>query len=236
MTSQPSPRPVRPSPRPSLTERRKAETQREIARHAAELFSEHGAAGVTAEGIAQAAGVSLRTFYRYFRTKEEAVTPLLTGGVRQWLADLAAAPAELSVAQALEHAVRAALTPDGPYADLQAEALESTRGLLRAVPGDPALRSVWLRVHAETEEALVPVLTRLAREGTDPLELRLTAAAANAAMRIAMETWATTEAEPDDPEQGPAALAVRCLRGLTEGLRTPRAQASARQPAPGAGL
>ncbi|UNS96230.1 TetR/AcrR family transcriptional regulator [Streptomyces tubbatahanensis] len=209
--------------RPSLTERRKAETEREIARHAAELFSAHGAAGVTAEGIAQAAGVSLRTFYRYFRTKEEAVTPLLTGGVRQWLAELAAAPAELSVAKALERAVRGALTPQGPHAGLQAEALESTRGLLRAAGGDPALHSVWLRVHAETEEALVPVLGQLSREDTDPLELRLAAAAANAAMRIAMETWAAGEAGPDDPERGPAALAVRCLRGLTAGVRTPRA-------------
>ncbi|CAL9397616.1 TetR/AcrR family transcriptional regulator [Streptomyces albus] len=209
--------------RPSLTERRKAETEREIARHAAALFSAHGAAGVTAEGIAKAAGVSLRTFYRYFRTKEEAVTPLLTGGVHQWLADLAAAPARLSVTEALERAVRSALAPEGPHAAFQAEALESTRGLLRAVPGDPALRSVWLRVHAETEEALVPVLERLVRPGTDPLELRMTAAAANAAMRIAMETWATTQAEPGDPERGPAAIAVRCLRGLTAGLRTPRA-------------
>ncbi|WP_326691406.1 MULTISPECIES: TetR family transcriptional regulator [unclassified Streptomyces] len=224
----------RPSSRPSLTERRKTETEREIARHAAELFSERGAAGVTAEGIARAAGISLRTFYRYFRTKEEAVTPLLTGGVRQWLADLAAAPGDLSVEAALERAVRAALTPGGPHATAQAEALLSTRGLLRAVPGDPALRSVWLRVHAETEEALVPVLTRLAREGTDPLDLRLTAAAANTAMRIAMETWATDEVPPDDPERGPAALAVRCLRGLTAGLRTPRAQGdhSARPPKP----
>lgn len=208
--------------RPSLTERRKAETEREIARHAAELFSAHGAAGVTAEGIAQAAGVSLRTFYRYFRTKEEAVTPLLTGGVRQWLADLAAAPAELSVAEALEQAVRGALTPGGPHAGVES-ALEGTRGLLRAAGGDPALHSVWLRVHAETEEALVPVLTQLARADTDPLELRLTAAAANTAMRIAMETWAAGDAEPDDSERGPAALAVRCLRGLTAGVRTPRA-------------
>ncbi|GAA2632695.1 TetR family transcriptional regulator [Streptomyces axinellae] len=226
--------PVQPSSRPSLTERRKAETEREIARHAAELFSERGAAGVTAEGIAQAAGVSLRTFYRYFRTKEEAVAPLLTGGVRQWLAELAAAPGGLAVETALERTVRAALTPGGPHAAARAEALLSTRGLLRTVPGDPALRSVWLRVHAETEEALVPVLTRLAREGTDPLDLRLMAAAANTAMRVAMETWAADEVTPDDPERGPAALAVRCLRGLTAGLRAPRAQEdpTARPPKP----
>ncbi|MBR7679243.1 TetR family transcriptional regulator, partial [Streptomyces daliensis] len=65
---------------------------------------ERGAGAVTAEGIAREAGVSLRTFYRYFRTKEEAVAPLLTGGVRQWLDDLAAAPPGLPVAEALESA------------------------------------------------------------------------------------------------------------------------------------
>lgn len=213
-----------PTPRPSLTERRKAETQWEIARRAAELFSEHGAGQVTAEGIAQEAGVSLRTFYRYFRTKEEAVVPLLAGGVHHWLTDLAAAPAGLSVPEALERAVRAALTPQGEHEKERTEALSRTRGLLRAVPEDPALRSVWLRVHAEAEESLIPVLAELAEPDTDPLELRLTATAANAAMRVAMETWAATDAEPDDAERGPAAVAVRCLRGLTAGLRVPRAQ------------
>lgn len=208
--------------RPTLTERRKAETKWEIARRAAQLFSERGAADVTAEGIADAAGVSLRTFYRYFRTKEEAVTPLLTGGVRQWLDVLEAAPAELSVAEALERAVRTALAPAGLHSQEQLEALLTAKGLLRAMPGDPALHAVWLRVHAETEEALIPVLTALVREDTDPLDVRLTAAATNVAMRMAMESWAATDTAPDDAERGPAALAVRCLRGLTAGLRTPR--------------
>ncbi|MFG3260142.1 TetR family transcriptional regulator [Streptomyces sp. NPDC048172] len=202
---------------PTLTERRKAETEWEIARCAADLFAEHGAGGVTAEDIARAAGVSLRTFYRYFRTKEEAVTPLLTGGVRRWLKDLAAAPGELPVAEALERAVRRALTPED---EAEAEALHRTRGLLRAVPGDPGLRSVWHRVHATTEESLIPVLTALAREDADPLDVRLLAAAANSAMRISVETWAGAE---DDDGDGPAETGVRCLRKLTAGLDVPRA-------------
>ena len=206
---------------PTLTERRKAETEWEIARCAADLFAERGAGGVTAEDIARASGVSLRTFYRYFRTKEEAVTPLLSGGVRRWLKDLAAAPGELPVAEALERAVRKALTPED---EPEAEALRRTRGLLRAVPGDPGLRSVWHRVHATTEESLVPVLTRLSREDADPLDVRLLAAAANAAMRIAVETWAAQENPPAAGEKGgPAETAVQCLRKLTEGLNVPRA-------------
>ncbi|MEW1752823.1 TetR family transcriptional regulator [Streptomyces angustmyceticus] len=202
-------------PRPSLTERRRAETQLEIARTAAALFTERGAA-VTADEIARAAGVALRTFYRYFRTKEDAVVPLLAAGVRQWIDDLAAPAPDAdapSVREALERTARRSLTPaDEPAA----EALHWTRGLLRAMPGDPALRAVWHRVHHDAEEALVPVLARLT--GAPPLEVRLAAAAANTAMRIAVEEWAAGDEAPDDGPEGPAALVARCMRALTAGL------------------
>ncbi|ARF54610.1 TetR family transcriptional regulator [Streptomyces gilvosporeus] len=217
--------PTAPRPsaaRPSLTERRKAATQQEIARTAAALFAERGAA-VTAEEIARASGVALRTFYRYFRTKEDAVAPLLAVGVRDWIDDLAAqaeggdgggadAP---PVREALERAARRALTPADPPAT---EALHWTRGLLRVMPGDPALRAVWHRVHHDSEEALKPVLARLT--GADPLTVRLAAAAANTAMRVAVEEWAAGN-EPEDGPRGPAELASRAMRALTAGLAEP---------------
>lgn len=89
MTDRPVPTADRLSPlaqglpaaaRPSLTDRRRAETQLEIAITAAALFAERGVEGTGAEEIARASGVALRTFYRYFRTKEEAVAPLLAAG------------------------------------------------------------------------------------------------------------------------------------------------------------
>ncbi|MFI0907103.1 TetR/AcrR family transcriptional regulator [Streptomyces sioyaensis] len=203
-----------PLPRPSLTERRKAETQLEIARTAAALFAERGAA-VTSDEIARASGVALRTFYRYFRTKQDAVVPLLAAGVRQWVEDLAASPAGPDappVCEALEQAARRALTPaDAPAA----ESLRRTRGLLRAMPDDPALRAVWHRVHHDAEEALIPVLERLT--GAGPLEVRLAAAAANTAMRVAVEQWAAGDEAPDGP-QGPAELVARSMQALTAGL------------------
>ncbi|MYT29743.1 MULTISPECIES: TetR family transcriptional regulator [unclassified Streptomyces] len=211
-----APRPTAPPApaRPSLTERRKAETQLEIARTAAALFAERGP-GVTADEIARASGVALRTFYRYFRTKEDAVAPLLAVGVRQWIGDLAAAtavPEAPPARTALEQAARRALTPaDEPAA----EALRWTRGLLRAMPGDPALRAVWHRVHHDSEEELRPVLARLT--GADPLTVRLAAAAANTAMRVAVEEWAAGDARADGPH-GPAELVVRGMRALTAGL------------------
>ncbi|MCZ4634121.1 TetR family transcriptional regulator, partial [Streptomyces rubrogriseus] len=79
-------------PPPTLTERRKAATQLDIAHAAAELFATRGPEATTAEEIARRAGVALRTFYRYFRSKQDAVGPLLTDGADRWRALLAEAP------------------------------------------------------------------------------------------------------------------------------------------------
>ncbi|MEU4171734.1 TetR family transcriptional regulator [Streptomyces sp. NPDC026665] len=211
MSSQPSPAPGAPAP--SLTERRKAATRLDIARAAAELFAEHGLDGTTAEDIARRAGVGPRTFYRYFRNKQDAVGPLLAAGGDHWRALLAATEPGTALPVALERAIRQALAAPDAHA---AERLEQTRALLRAAVGDPALRAVWYRVNQESEEKLVPVTARLTGGGTDPLEARLAAAAATAAIRIAMETWAGTDAPARGPES-PAELAVRCLRRLLAG-------------------
>lgn len=208
-----SPRPYAPQagdgPQ-SLTERRKAATQLDIARAACGLFAEHGPDGTTAEDIALRAGVALRTFYRYFRNKQEAVAPLLAGGGDAWRALLAEESPGTPLAEALERAVTRSLS------DLTAveEGLEVTRGLLRAAAGDPALRAVWYRVNQDSEERLVPVLARLAGPEADPLAVRLLAAAATDAIRIALEVWSETRAPVTGPGS-PAELAVRCLRDLT---------------------
>lgn len=208
-----SPRPYSPQAgpgAPSLTERRKAATQLDIARAACALFAEHGPDGTTAEDIAHRAGVALRTFYRYFRNKQEAVAPLLAGGGDAWRALLAAEDPGTPLAQALERAVTRSLS------DPQAvgEGLDVTRGLLRAAATDQALRAVWYRVNQDSEERLVPVVARLAGPDADPLDVRLLAAAATDAIRISLELWSATDAPVTGPGS-PAELAVRCLRDLT---------------------
>ncbi|MFE6893674.1 TetR family transcriptional regulator [Streptomyces sp. NPDC057694] len=200
-------RPVNPPL--SLTERRKAATQLDIAHAAAELFTEQGPDGTTAEEIAGRAGVALRTFYRYFRSKQDAVAPLLSTGGAQWRELLAATDPGTPLPQALEAAAVASLSQPGEAA---AEALRWTRGLLRAAQDDPALRAVWYRVNQESEEQLLPVVTRLVGPGTGELELRLIAAAATDAIRVSLEVWATSKADVTGPGS-PADLVTRALRG-----------------------
>ncbi|MHA4777907.1 TetR/AcrR family transcriptional regulator [Streptomyces sp. MSC1_001] len=207
-------------PTPTLTERRKAATQLDIARAAAELFTEHGPDGTTAEDIALRAGVALRTFYRYFRSKQDAVAPLLAGGADRWRRMLAATEPGAGLPEALERSIAASLTPADEATE---EGLRWTRGLLRAAAEDPALRAVWYRVNQESEERLREVVAGLAGPDADLLEVRLAAAAATDAIRIALETWSETEA-PVRGEGAPAELAVRCLRELMGGMRLLRGQ------------
>ncbi|MEU6842721.1 TetR family transcriptional regulator [Streptomyces sp. NPDC046716] len=205
-------RPVNPPL--SLTERRKAATQLDIAHAAAELFTEQGPDATTAEEIAGRAGVALRTFYRYFRNKQDAVAPLLSTGGAQWRELLAATEPGTPLPRALEAAAVASLTQSGEAA---AEALRWTRGLLRAAQDDPALRAVWYRVNQESEEQLLPVVARLVGPGADDLELRLIAAAATDAIRVSLEVWAASDADVAGPGS-PGDLVIRALRGA--GKRT----------------
>ena len=64
-----------PSAAPSigLRDRRRRETCREIATAAVDLFEKQGVQRTTVDEIAEAAGISPRTFFRYAETKEHAI-------------------------------------------------------------------------------------------------------------------------------------------------------------------
>ena len=61
---------------PSLRERRRSRTWEAIHAAAAEQARAKGLKGTTAESIAEQAGVSTRTFFNYFPSKEDAVLGL----------------------------------------------------------------------------------------------------------------------------------------------------------------
>lgn len=66
---------------PSLAERRRRTTRDEIAHAAIDLFTERGFDNVSMAAVADAAGISRRTLYRYFATKDD----LVFEHPRRWL-------------------------------------------------------------------------------------------------------------------------------------------------------
>ncbi|WP_142267892.1 TetR/AcrR family transcriptional regulator [Streptomyces sp. SLBN-115] len=128
----------------------------EIARAAAGLFVSRGLKATRAEDIALAAGIAPRTFYRYFATKEEAVAPLYAAGAQRWAEAVREAPAELTVPEALEHAVRYTLVPGR---GVSAASWEWVRTLIRLAGTSPALGKVWAEVCHTSEATLAQVLT-----------------------------------------------------------------------------
>ncbi|MET8647772.1 TetR family transcriptional regulator [Streptomyces sp. NPDC004074] len=189
----------------------------EIARAAAAPFMADGLRATRAEDIARAAGVAPRTFYRYFATKEEALAPLFSTGAHQWSQAVRDAPAYLSVAEALHHAVVHTLTPG---AGVSARSLEWVRALLRLTGTDPALTKVWAEICQAGERELAEVLAARTQGGDEASAgitpaLRFAAALASASVRVAVESWAAGNESAAGPN-GPACLAVRNLKALRD--------------------
>jgi AcrR family transcriptional regulator len=86
--------------------RRRARVAGEIERAALELFATLGPDNVTVEQIAQAAGISVRTFFRYFRTRDDIMFALPTRLVDDLCDRVAERPEAESVLDAFIHAVR----------------------------------------------------------------------------------------------------------------------------------
>lgn len=187
----------------TLTARRKAATERDIAGAAAALFAEQSVAQVTAEQIAQRAGVSVRTFYRYFARKEDAIAPILTVGAARWQAAFAEA-GDGALRERIPAVIAGQLGADGE-GDLQV-----MRALLIGIESDDALRDVWLRVNDDSERRLREILQGRGAAGADA---RILAAVATDAIRIAFEEWASTD---DGPR--PDVLAVEMFRLMSAGI------------------
>src|SRR5690625_2100274 len=88
--------------RPPMSERRKSLVREQIARAAVTLFTERGVNATTGDDIAEAVGMSTRTLWRYFPTKESCVRPLLTSGLDRMVEHLRSWPRGTSLVEHVE--------------------------------------------------------------------------------------------------------------------------------------
>jgi len=155
--------PMPAGPAPGPRERRKARTREAIRHHALRLFAEQGYARTSVEQIAQAAGVSHMTFFRYFPSKEDVClndhSPLV---VRAFVAQ----PAGLSCVQALRGALHEVM------ATMTAQELEDFRRRQALVLREPQLRAAALVALTRSVEDMAQAIA--GRTGRDAQDISVT--------------------------------------------------------------
>lgn len=114
-----------------LRARKKAATRAALSDAALALALEHGVDAVTVEGIADAAGVSTRTFHNYFSSKEEAVLSHGERIAQQWADALRARPAAESIWDAIE----VVLLEEFSVTDVAIESAIAAARVIEASPG-----------------------------------------------------------------------------------------------------
>ncbi|MEU9454920.1 helix-turn-helix domain-containing protein [Streptomyces sp. NPDC048277] len=175
--------------RPPVSDRQRERQRLDISRHAVRLFAEQGVAATSGEQIARAAGVSERTLWRYFPSKESCVEPLLTKSVGAFQTVLYAWPPEADLTEHLRAAYRPAL--DSP-SDGDAEAVLA---VVRMTHDEPGLRAVYLVLRERAEETFTEVLAEHAGRPADALDVRMRAAAMSAVLKVATDDFAQAVAE-----------------------------------------
>ncbi|MEU6458662.1 helix-turn-helix domain-containing protein [Streptomyces sp. NPDC047065] len=176
-----------------LRERKKRATRAALAEAAVRLAAEHGAEKVTVEAISAAAGVSVRTFFNYFDTRDDAFVVIdADAGARMRRAVLDAPPA-LSPLEALREAMAAELAEAEQQHELwrlHAEVLHASPHLLARGVG------AHMAAEADLADALAERLRGTGAEGAAPgLYPRLLAAVAGAAVRTSVEHWSAHQQE-----------------------------------------
>jgi AcrR family transcriptional regulator len=177
---------------PTLRERTRRAVRAEIAATALRLFKEQGFDATTVDQIAAAAGISRRSFFHYFGSKEDLVlgdTAALGESVR---AALEARPAEESAWEAIRAALIAMAGEEGVTDDDLA--------LARLYQEAPSLRAKHLEKHLRWQELLAPDIQRrlgLPETETPDPRARAFVAAALACLDAAVDAWCDSDGELD---------------------------------------
>lgn len=200
-----------------LRERKKRATRAALSWAAIRLSVERGYANVRVEDIAEAVGVSTRTFNNYFTSKAEAVAARHIDRARGLAEELRQRPPAEPLWEAIGHATVAQLKP-GP------EVLEHPIGDpgawaagVQVMVAEPAVQAEMMRAAVEVEAELATVIAE--RTGTDVdrdlypnLVAAVVMAAANVITRRSMRT---------DPPADVRRLTVEALTQLAAGLPIP---------------
>ncbi|MBM2621367.1 TetR family transcriptional regulator [Actinoplanes sp. LDG1-06] len=195
----------------SLAERKRQLVGEELREIALQLLAAKGYDVTTVDEIAAAAGMSRRTFHRYYASKEDVVIQLLADVGEQVRTVLAARPAAEPPAVALRQAVGMAIDFCAGHHDPV-----KMLAVVRLILGTPSLHARFLELQAGAQAELTAVLAaRLGVDGDDMFP-EMAVRMALTAFDAALERWAASNGSADPQELTDRAFAV-----LEPALRPP---------------
>ncbi|WP_018352636.1 TetR family transcriptional regulator [Longispora albida] len=174
----------------SLADRKRQLVRDELSEAALKLLAYQGFEETTIEQIAAAAGVSKRTFFRYFAAKEDVLIEMLSELADAIRAGLATRPASESPAEALRAVFQ---IPIDEFTTGHPDPAKSLR-LARLVLGTPAVRARYLDRQHQLRTEVAGLLA--ARTG-EPYRASVQAAIGFAAYEAAVERWAAADGAED---------------------------------------
>ncbi|GHH11538.1 TetR/AcrR family transcriptional regulator [Streptomyces lanatus] len=184
--------------RGGMSEQRRRRVRLEISREAARLFWAQGVDGTSGDQIAEAVGLSTRTIWRHFRSKESCAEPIVAQSVEWELATLRSWPLHRSLEEHFATEAKRLVSEISPSE--QADAGLGVK-MIRLAETEPALRTAWLMACDQVEHELAAVIaTRLGLK-PDALQVRLHAAAAAAALRVINEYVGAGLLDGTDPRE-----------------------------------
>ena len=161
---------------PSLRERKKAQTRTAIHRAALELAMQHTPERVTIDEIADRAGVSARTFFNYFQSKDEAFVGFTGSSAENMRAAILARPADEDILDCLHAAFRG-------WLQALVEDVDSWKMRRMAAEAAPSLGVTMSAATVRLERSIIDAV--IEREGSNEIDVVVTAYAGLSAMRSA---------------------------------------------------
>ena len=170
---------------PELPDAPRDATRARIERAALDLFTRRGFEGVTIDEVADVAGISRRTYFRYFATKADAVW----GDFAEHVERLARLLRDSGSGQTVLASICDAYVEVNDYAPRD---LPLLRQRMQLILSEPALLAHSQVRYADVDRVVAEYVA--ARTGSEPGELlpRLVATSTRAAATTAFEAWLTS--------------------------------------------
>lgn len=174
----------------SLRERKKRATREALRAAALRLALERGPENVRVEDIAEAAGVSPRTYNNYFSSREQAIVAAVAADrAGHVAAAVTARPPEVGLGDAVIDAVVGQYTDSGDH----------PREALLMIAASSALRASYVDTVTTIEGPLAEAIAARC-PGIEPLTADVLSAGVGAAAKVALRQWLqSTTAVPSMP-------------------------------------